>query len=84
MPMERLGRPIQDSRVDTSSSSTGDDVANPFNLKEDDLWWKFELCSGGGGIEGGGVGAGVGRCAWEAVYSADLPRSKPSSAASIL
>jgi hypothetical protein len=30
------------------------------------------------------VGVGVGRCTWEAVYSADLPRSKPSSATSIL
>ena len=38
----------------------------------------------GGGIEGCVVGTGVGRCAWEAVYSADSPRSKPSSAASTL
>ena len=30
------------------------------------------------------MGTGVGRCAWEAVYSADSPRSKPSSAASTL
>ena len=37
----------------------------------------------GGGIEGCVVGAGVGRCAWEAAYSADSPSSKPSSAASI-
>jgi hypothetical protein len=35
---------IQESGVDTSSSSTGDDVADPFNLKEDDLRWKYELC----------------------------------------
>ena len=35
----------------------------------------------GGGIEGCVVGTGVGRCAWEAVYSADSPRSKPSSVA---
>jgi hypothetical protein len=27
----------------------------------------------GDGIEGGVVGARVGRCAWEAVYSVDLP-----------
>ncbi|KAG2539788.1 hypothetical protein PVAP13_9NG494928 [Panicum virgatum] len=38
----------------------------------------------GGGIEGCVVGTGVDRCAWEAVYSADSPRSKPSSAASTL
>jgi hypothetical protein len=38
----------------------------------------------GGGIEGCVVGTGVGRCAWEAVYSADSPRSKPSYAASTL
>ena len=38
----------------------------------------------GGGIEGCVVGTGVGQCAWEAVYSADTPRSKPSSAASTL
>ena len=30
------------------------------------------------------VGTRVGRCVWEAVYSADSPRSKPSSAASTL
>jgi hypothetical protein len=35
----------------------------------------------GSGIEGCVVGTGVGRCAREAVYSADSPRSKPSSAA---
>ncbi|KAG2591247.1 hypothetical protein PVAP13_5NG441820 [Panicum virgatum] len=38
----------------------------------------------GGGIEGCVVGTGVCRCAWEAVYSADSPRSKPSFAASTL
>ena len=38
----------------------------------------------GGRIEGCVVGTGFGRCAWEAVYSADSPRSKPSSAASTL
>jgi hypothetical protein len=38
----------------------------------------------GGGIEGCVVDIRVGRCAWEAVYSADSPRSKPSSAASTL
>ena len=38
----------------------------------------------GGGIEGCVVGTGVGRCAWEAVYSANSPRSKPSSPASTL
>ena len=38
----------------------------------------------GGGIDGCVVGTGVGLCAWEAVYSADSPRSKPSSAASTL
>ena len=30
------------------------------------------------------MGTGVGRCVWEAVYLADSPRSKPSSAASTL
>ena len=30
------------------------------------------------------MGTGVGRCAWEVVYSADSPKSKPSSAASTL
>jgi hypothetical protein len=38
----------------------------------------------GGGIEGCVLGTGVSRCAWEAAYSADLPSSKPSSAASTL
>jgi len=38
----------------------------------------------GGGIEGCVVGTRVGRCVWEAVYSADSPRSKPSSAGSTL
>ena len=38
----------------------------------------------GGGIEGCVVGTGVSRCAWEAVYSADSPRSKLSSATSTL
>jgi hypothetical protein len=37
----------------------------------------------GGGNEGCVVGTRVGRCAWEAVYSAS-PSSKPSSAASTL
>jgi hypothetical protein len=36
----------------------------------------------GGGYEGCVVGTGVGRCAWEAVYPAYSPSSKPSSAAS--
>ncbi|KAF8753237.1 hypothetical protein HU200_011688 [Digitaria exilis] len=38
----------------------------------------------GVGFEGCVVGAGVGRCAWEAVYLASAPSSKPSSAASTL
>ena len=38
----------------------------------------------GVGFEGCVVGAGVGRCAWEAVYSASAPSSKPSSTASTL
>ena len=38
----------------------------------------------GGGIEGCVVDTRVGRCVWEAVYSVDSPRSKSSSAASIL
>ena len=38
----------------------------------------------GGGIEGCVVGMGVGQCAWEAVYSTDSFRSKPSSATSTL
>jgi hypothetical protein len=33
----RLGRPVQESRDDTSSSFPDDDVVNPVNLKEDDL-----------------------------------------------
>jgi hypothetical protein len=37
-----------------------------------------------GGIDGCVVGTRVGRCAWEAMYSADWPRSKPSSATSTL
>jgi hypothetical protein len=37
-----------------------------------------------GGNERCVVGTSIGRCAWEAAYSADLPSSKPSSAASIL
>jgi hypothetical protein len=37
-----------------------------------------------GGIEGCVVDIGDGRCVGEAVYSADSPRSKPSSAASTL
>jgi hypothetical protein len=36
------------------------------------------------GNEGCVVSVGVGRCAWVAVYSADSPSNKPSSAASIL
>ncbi|KAF8728887.1 hypothetical protein HU200_018182 [Digitaria exilis] len=38
----------------------------------------------GVGFEGCVVGARVGRCAWEAVYSAFASSSKPSSAASTL
>jgi hypothetical protein len=38
----------------------------------------------GDGFDGCVVGTGVGRCAWEAVYSDDSPRSKPSSTASTL
>jgi hypothetical protein len=38
----------------------------------------------GGGIEGCVVGIGVDRCVWEALYSADSPSSKPSTAASTL
>ncbi|KAF8748978.1 hypothetical protein HU200_012757 [Digitaria exilis] len=38
----------------------------------------------GVGFEGCVMGGGVGRCAWEAVYSAYAPSSKPSSAASTL
>ncbi|KAF8670607.1 hypothetical protein HU200_050635 [Digitaria exilis] len=38
----------------------------------------------GVGFEGCVVGAGVGRCTWEAVYSASAPNSKPSSTASTL
>ncbi|KAF8694763.1 hypothetical protein HU200_037851 [Digitaria exilis] len=38
----------------------------------------------GVGFEGCVVGARVGRCVWEAVYSAYAPSSKPSSAASTL
>ena len=38
----------------------------------------------GGRIDGCFVGTEVDRCAWEAVYSADSPRSKPSSAVSTM
>ncbi|KAG2594380.1 hypothetical protein PVAP13_5NG628100 [Panicum virgatum] len=38
----------------------------------------------GSGIEGCVVGTRVGRCVWEAVYLADSPKSKSSSAASTL
>ncbi|KAF8716439.1 hypothetical protein HU200_026319 [Digitaria exilis] len=38
----------------------------------------------GVGFEGYVVGAGVGRCAWETVCSASVPRSRPSSIASTL
>jgi hypothetical protein len=38
----------------------------------------------GGGNEGCVMGNGVGRCAWEATYSADSCSSKPSSAVSTL
>jgi hypothetical protein len=83
--MERLGRPVQEFGVDASLSSTDDDVVDPFNFKEHDLWWKSELYSGcRQWNRRWRRGCGVGRCAWEAVYSTDLPRSKLSSAASIL
>jgi hypothetical protein len=36
--MERLGRPVQESRADAWSSFSGDDVVDPVNLEEDDLW----------------------------------------------
>jgi hypothetical protein len=35
---QRLGRPVQESRASASSSSSGDDVVDPVNLKEDDVW----------------------------------------------
>jgi hypothetical protein len=38
MSMERLGRPVQESRADISSPFSGDDVIDPVNLEEDDLW----------------------------------------------
>jgi hypothetical protein len=80
-----LGRPVQESRAGASSSSSGDDVVDPVNLKEDDLWKKSEHCSVvGGGNEGCVMGTRVGRCAWEVAYSADSPSSKPSSASSTL
>jgi hypothetical protein len=46
MSTERLGRPVQESRADASSSSSGDDVVDLVNLKEDDLWKKSKHCSG--------------------------------------
>jgi hypothetical protein len=36
--MERLGRPVQESRVGTSSFSSSDNLVDPVNLEEDDLW----------------------------------------------
>ena len=79
---ERLGRPVQESRAGASSSSSGDDVVDPVNLEEDDFGENLSFARvAGGGIEGCVVGTGVGRCAWEAVYSANSPRSKPSSVA---
>jgi beta-mannanase len=38
MSTERLGRPIQESRDGASSYYSGDDVVDPVNLEEDDLW----------------------------------------------
>jgi hypothetical protein len=77
MSTERLGRSVEESRADTSSSLSGDDVVLPVNLDEDDPWWKFELCSG--------CRWWMRRCivgTWEIVYSAYSPCSKPSPAAS--
>jgi hypothetical protein len=41
-----LWRPVQESRVGTSSSFSCDDVVDPVNLKEYDLWKKSEHYSG--------------------------------------
>jgi hypothetical protein len=32
------GRPVKESRADTSSSSSGDDVVDPVNFEGDVLW----------------------------------------------
>jgi hypothetical protein len=37
---------VQETGASAPSSSSGDDVLDPVNLEEDDLWWKSELCSG--------------------------------------
>jgi hypothetical protein len=69
----------------SSSSSSGDDVVDPDNLKEDDLGRNLSIARvAGGGNEECIMSTGVGRCAREAVYSADSSISKPSSAASTL
>jgi hypothetical protein len=37
---------VEGRRVVDSSSSSGDDVVDHVNIKKDDLWKKFEHCSG--------------------------------------
>jgi hypothetical protein len=83
--MERLGRLVQESRAGASSSSSGDDVVDPVNLEEMFFGENLSFARvAGDGFDGCIVGTRVGRCAWEAVYSANSPRSKPSSTASTL
>jgi hypothetical protein len=40
------GETCPGARVGASSSSSGDDVVDPVNLKQDDFWKKSEHCSG--------------------------------------
>jgi hypothetical protein len=79
------GRHVHESRVGASSSSSVDDVVDPVNLKEDNLWRNLSIARvDDDGNKGCFMGTGVVRCAWEAAYFADLPSSKPSFAASTL
>jgi hypothetical protein len=78
------GETVKESRADASSSSSGDNVVHLISKK---MIFGRNLSIAwvpSSGNEGCVVGTGVGRCAWEAVYSADSLSSKPSSAASTL
>jgi hypothetical protein len=76
---------LSESRAGASSSSSSDDVVDPFNLKKDDRWRNLSFAQVAGvGNEGCVVGVVVGRCTWEAVYSTNSPSNKSSFAASTL